>query len=369
MPDQHKSHIYGIDLLRFFAAFAVLLYHFRTFGAEEKLQNAAYDDRAFQFMGDFGALGWIGVQFFFVLSGYVIARSTTSGDWKCFLQKRALRILPALWICATVALVVRVFGSGEFLDRFMDWVRSVVLSPAGPYIDGVIWTLTIEMIYYALIAVVLFTNSDKKSLRSRLDTVAFILGLTSAVFLLTRFSTEQLEVSWADVLKHYEWTVLLMNHGVMFACGMLLSRLDQGNASWVTKAAIVVFLSASVMQISIVAETLEASISAATIFLISVGLLTSSPKYSAWLYNRTTWLPHKMLGRISYPLYLCHFAVGMELAPSFLSFFGSPPLTFVMLVAFILAYAFLVSEFLEPRLRNAFKKLLASRFQSRKIGT
>lgn len=358
MPYQRHNYIYGIDLLRFFAALAVLLFHFRTFGAVEKTQYAMNDDRAYQFLGNFGSLGWIGVQFFFVLSGFVIARSTISGDWKVFFQKRALRILPTLWICTTVALFVRAIGSGEFLERSMDWARSVILSPKGPYIDGVIWTLTIEMIFYVLIAVVLLTCSNAKPIKSRLDEVAMILGSISTAFLLIRFLTTQIGTGLADVLTQYEWTVLLLNHGAMFASGMLLSSLDKSRWAYLKKSAITVFLAASLLQISLVAKTSEASIIAGTIFLVSVGLLVASVKYSAWLYSYTTWIPYAMLGRMSYPLYLCHFAVGLELTPLFRSVFVSPYLAFSMLLTLVMIYAWIVSEVLEPGLRSAFKNVL-----------
>lgn len=52
-------------------------------------------------------LGTVAVDGFFVLSGFLITRSyLTSASWKRFLWHRALRILPAFWVCLLVTAVI-----------------------------------------------------------------------------------------------------------------------------------------------------------------------------------------------------------------------------------------------------------------------
>src|SRR5258706_15154943 len=45
--------------------------------------------------------GWGGVEIFFVISGFVIANSASRSSPTEFLLGRALRLYPAVWVCAT----------------------------------------------------------------------------------------------------------------------------------------------------------------------------------------------------------------------------------------------------------------------------
>src|SRR6185312_3988607 len=96
-PTHHPrlSYVPALDGIRALAVGAVLLYH----------QNVAWLPG-----------GFLGVEVFFVLSGYLItslllseARSTGKIDLKAFWQRRARRLLPALYlllaVCLTYALI------------------------------------------------------------------------------------------------------------------------------------------------------------------------------------------------------------------------------------------------------------------------
>ena len=54
-------------------------------------------------LAPWGSFGWIGVEIFFVISGYVIASSAEGAAPRTFLRRRAQRLLPAAWVCATIA--------------------------------------------------------------------------------------------------------------------------------------------------------------------------------------------------------------------------------------------------------------------------
>src|SRR5687768_7869255 len=91
MTEVSKQKIAGLDYLRALAITLVFLFHYRLFA------HPAWVD-------DVCSFGWVGVDLFFVLSGYLIA-SHVFADIKndrfssrVFFLKRALRILPAYWV-------------------------------------------------------------------------------------------------------------------------------------------------------------------------------------------------------------------------------------------------------------------------------
>ncbi|TIT70941.1 MAG: acyltransferase, partial [Mesorhizobium sp.] len=50
--------------------------------------------------------GWVGVQVFFVISGFVIAFSAENSTPLKFFEARVRRLAPAVWVCAPVSAIV-----------------------------------------------------------------------------------------------------------------------------------------------------------------------------------------------------------------------------------------------------------------------
>ncbi len=67
-----KSHLFGLDLLRLFAAALVVFNHFGAFSEALPDVGAPFAFPSLNFMTRFG---WVGVEIFFVISGFVIALS------------------------------------------------------------------------------------------------------------------------------------------------------------------------------------------------------------------------------------------------------------------------------------------------------
>jgi peptidoglycan/LPS O-acetylase OafA/YrhL len=83
----------GLDTLRAAAITLVFMYHYMVFVSGVPT------------FGPASVIGWVGVDLFFVLSGYLIANQIFSGiargkqfSPKAFYVRRALRTLPAFWV-------------------------------------------------------------------------------------------------------------------------------------------------------------------------------------------------------------------------------------------------------------------------------
>ncbi len=96
------------------------------------------------------------VAVFFVISGFIIvttsldAGATPAVARREFLRRRAVRILPFLWLCTLGYNILSWAGTGVF-----DWaamLRTIVLSPAGELKPNVAWSLRHEALFYLLFA-------------------------------------------------------------------------------------------------------------------------------------------------------------------------------------------------------------------------
>lgn len=159
-----KQHFKILDLLRGIAALSVVMFHFSGSALPTIKPNS---------VTDFFSYGKLGVQVFFVISGFIIPYSMyasgykISGAWN-FIIKRLARIGPPSWI-ALIFLFVIYYGAIAMNGRpieGMPWpgidaktilanlTYSYSFLNAGLY-NEVYWTLEIEFQYYVIIAFLL----------------------------------------------------------------------------------------------------------------------------------------------------------------------------------------------------------------------
>jgi exopolysaccharide production protein ExoZ len=161
--------IYNIQILRAIAAYLVVFHH---------IQSHFVDNHSVAAVSN---IGIIGVDIFFVISGFIMIL-TTSGEARSplsFWRDRLVRIVPLYWL-ATFSLVglslIGLAPTGLHGWDLQDLLASLLFIPevradgAGMPILFVGWTLNYEMFFYLLFGLALL-------LRNQLLSVVALTGL------------------------------------------------------------------------------------------------------------------------------------------------------------------------------------------------
>jgi peptidoglycan/LPS O-acetylase OafA/YrhL len=143
---------YQLDFLRFIAAFSVVVYHYTFF-------NRVNGDVPIDFpeVSWAGKYGYLGVNLFFVISGFVILMSAEEKRAGEFLASRVGRLYPAFWTaCSMTALCLLLWDpQGMTLYRYLGNMAMMSKWLHLEDVDGVYWTLFVEMRFYAMVFLML----------------------------------------------------------------------------------------------------------------------------------------------------------------------------------------------------------------------
>ncbi|MFC5718579.1 acyltransferase family protein [Streptomyces gamaensis] len=156
------GRLYLLDGLRLVAALVVVAFHY--VGRDNGGTGFTYawgkpTSEVFPAAQPIAAYGWLGVQLFFIISGFVICRSCWGRTVRQFAISRFLRMYPAYWfgvlLTSSILLLTGVFTWDSPTRSRILANLTMFQSPMGMYnVDGVYWTLWAEMRFYLLFAIV-----------------------------------------------------------------------------------------------------------------------------------------------------------------------------------------------------------------------
>lgn len=358
-----------LDGLRGVAALVVILFHgFETYIPFFGTQHINH--------------GYLAVDFFFVLSGFVIGyayddRWDRMSTWS-FFKRRLIRLHPMVVAGTLFGACLFFFGESDYFSLiggtepwkfFLCIVLGLLMIPAGTGLDirgwgetnslnGPNWSLTFEYIGNILYAFVL----------RRLPTV--VLGMLCVA---SAFLTMNLALGWDvfgffaqpkyDVIGGWSITPDQMYVGFSrllypFLCGLLISRLlpkfitkenpsgsplgIRGGFWWASLLLVVLFAVPQIGGKSCVADGLYQVFAIVVMFpmivLIGAGSKTTDKRSAKWC---------ETLGNLSYPLYITHFPL-MYMQMAWVSSHKDSPVWHhvvlnlgILLVAIGIAWAFL----------------------------
>lgn len=344
----NDQQVLGVDVLRFIAALLVLAYHFgglATGHVDPQLQGVVDRTR----LPDLSWLthyGWVGVEIFFVISGYVIAISARQLERFDFLRRRFLRLAPAAWICGTVTLALLLATSGTPAPQLLtEWLVTVTFWPAAEAIDPSYWTIGVEVCFYLIVATQLGQGDRTK----RLGRLCAVIGIVSIIFAL---------VVQAGVTPAQPglWNLLLIQHGCFFALGMTMQNSrtlgwSPARLAFCLPLTIACVLEIHAHQSDLTIHLVSLYSPAILLFLAAILMIHLAPKMQERLSPSGRKHIIILLGKTTYPLYLIHQTAGSIVIGTLLTW-GVNGTTALLLTTFIaIGVAMLIAAYAEPALR------------------
>lgn len=168
-----KSRIAILDGFRALAILTVILFHY--FSRYTPPLNSV---SLYPYKNDFDYFGWgrVGVQFFFIISGFVIFFTLDKTEYfHSFWKKRLIRLVPSIIIASIITFVIfNIFDTNNLFPsshKVLNFIPSVTfINPhlfnnflvkfniKLDYIDGAYWSLWPELQFYFLSSLLYYFN-------------------------------------------------------------------------------------------------------------------------------------------------------------------------------------------------------------------
>ena len=141
-----------LDLLRFLASLAVMLLHFTY-----SMPLVAHIGPAFPTLGGIFRYGYLAVNLFFMISGFVVLKSARHKSLPQFVVARITRLYPAYWLSCLLTFAWFYFsGAGPVSGRQLLFNLTMMQEFFGqPSLNGVYWSLTYELTFCFLVGLLI----------------------------------------------------------------------------------------------------------------------------------------------------------------------------------------------------------------------
>lgn len=305
-----RGHVPALDGVR---GLAILLVFIHNAGGPEGPRGG----RLLDLFDVASNIGWVGVQLFFVLSGFLItgilldSRGGT-GVWRAFYMRRVLRIFPLYYAALFAEFVIFPLVTGQstsaaphafwYVLYLQNWSPAVVTrSEAGHLVH--FWSLAVEEQFYIFwpLAVLLLRRRSVEIFAAALVVLAFAVRAS----VLTVGASDE----WA-----YQATFARMDALAFGALGAMLVRNESLFARWSPRLGKITWALTAVMAVIVVASrgfprqqpvAQTVGYSALALFFIAfilLGVASKGTLLARTLESRAL----RTLGKYSYAIYVFH---------------------------------------------------------------
>jgi len=342
-----RDRLYEIDLLRITAALSVVIYHYTFSGYARHLTSIAYPA-----LSVVTRYGYLGVDMFFTISGFVVLLSAWGRRPHEFVISRIVRLYPAYWVAVTLTTIVAItLSRGLFRVTPIQYVANMTMLNSVAHIaniDVVYWTLYTEIRFYFLIFVLAWVGITRSRVVALLWTWLAATAIIEAHVLPAGIATT------LDILVQAQWSHY-------FIAGMALCLIYRTRFSWQLGAILALAYANAVYQAinfgHLVAgryhQTLHSPVIAAVITVIFIVMTLIALRVTRQLGR--PWFA--VAGALTYPLYLVHAYNGFVII-NLIGRYLNRWVLLVVMVAGMCTVAYAIHRLIEARLAGRLKRAL-----------
>ena len=321
-----------LDYGRFAAALMVVFFHYTFNGIlNGKINSLTHIEPLIEVT----KYGYLGVELFFMISGYVIFFSAKNRSPSQFAVSRAIRLYPSYWFAVLFTSFFAFFWGGDMMGvRLTQVIANLSMLQSFVHIkdvDGVYWTLVYEISFYAAV------------------TLCLIVGLQQHL--------EKLFIAWpllmaATLFFGLENIPFMTGYYCYFSAGALLAIMKGTRDLSTIVPLCVAFGLCLLFSVNMAeAKTLRQGIEYSP--YVITGIVTTWFLFflvQNSMKGQSLTLPKsKTLGALTYPVYLIHAHFGYM----FLSEYATDSnkfLVYPLTLAIVLSVAYAMHRFIEVRL-------------------
>jgi peptidoglycan/LPS O-acetylase OafA/YrhL len=351
-PARRAPRLAALDGLRLVCALAVAGYHFGDSWRLDGVRPPAY------FLPDAAPVliyGFLGVEVFFLISGFVILMSGWGRTVRDFAASRAARLYPAFWAGVLITTGVTAAlpitgglpfpgtpGAGAVLVNL-----TMLAEPLNtPLVDTVYWTLWTELRFYLIVACLLTAGLTDRRLRA-FGTVWLVAAVAMPVFpgaalnavVMAEFAPYFIGGMTMFLLRRNRsdaWSWLLL-----VACWLVSLQRVHGRALE--------------LRPGFEVPTWPAPVLLTGAYVVLVAIALGATDRIGWRWLTTA-------GSLTYPFYLLHQRIGYSLIRTAYTWTGLPaPVLIGGAVLVLLGAAWLVHRFVERPLAPVLRTFVRSR--------
>jgi peptidoglycan/LPS O-acetylase OafA/YrhL len=308
-PELRRGPLPSLTGMRFVAAFLVFFTH------SVMLAGLFADDGVARTLGNPAlASGFVGVSFFFVLSGFVLTWSAREGDTRRgFWRRRFFKIYPVHFVAWTASALLGLTAASLILEvaNLPALFLLHALPPIPFSINEPSWSLSVEAVFYLLFPWLFAWVRRIPAARLWLCASLLVAAIFSVALVVTVAIPSEPGLGIVDMTRPQFWLVYTFPpiRAIEFVLGMVMARIVQ-TGRWVPiRLGPAIALVVAAFACQIVVARVPYGVVAPVI--VPLALLIPAAA-TADLTGRPTWFSTpwmQWLGRISYAFFMIHYLV------------------------------------------------------------